>query len=240
MASGAAQFASGAVASNDLDIVHAALGGDAYAFEELVRRYDRKLLRIALSVTHNAEDAQDAVQEAFFKAFQKLGEFRAESKFSTWLIRIALNQSIMKVRKRRSTKELSLDGDFQGNEATFPIDLTDWAPNPEQRYRTSELREILRKALQELPPVSRTVFVLRDLEGFSIEETAAAMNLTHAAVKSRLLRGRLQLRESLARYFRKETEPLSIQSVHFGKRAESTIDSSCQIVKELDTSDMLD
>jgi RNA polymerase sigma-70 factor (ECF subfamily) len=240
MANKPAQFASEGVASDDLDLVHATLRGDVYAFEELVRRYDRKLLRIALNVTHNAEDAQDAVQEAFFKAFQKLGEFRAESQFSTWLIRIALNQAIMKVRKRCSTKELSLDGDFQVDGATFPIDLTDWAPNPEQRYRTSELREILRKALQELPPMSRTVFVLRDIEGFSIEETAVAMNLTHATVKSRLLRGRLQLRESLARYFRKQTRPLPTQSVPFGKRAGSTLDPSFHMSGVLDTSDMLD
>jgi len=238
MANKSAQVATEGVASDDLNLVHATLRGDVCAFEELVRRYDRKLLRIALSVTHNAEDAQDAVQEAFFKAFQKLGEFRAESQFSTWLIRIALNQSIMKVRKRSSTKELSLDRDFQGD--TFPIDLTDWAPNPEQRYRTSELREILRKALQELPPMSRTVFVLRDIEGFSIEETAVAMNLTHATVKSRLLRGRLQLREHLARYFRKRTQPLPTQSVPFAKRAGPTVDPSYHMSGPLDTSDMLD
>src|ERR1700733_10794834 len=240
MAKESAQFANEGVASDDLDLVHATLQGEPHAFEELVRRYDRKLLRIALNVTHNAEDAQDAVQEAFFKAFQKLGEFRAESQFSTWLIRIALNQSIMKVRKRCSTKELSLDGGFQGDEATLPIDLTDWAPNPEQRYRTSELREILRKALQELPPMSRTVFVLRDIEGFSIEETAVAMNLTHATVKSRLLRGRLQLRESLARYFRKRIQPLPTQSVPFGKRAGPTVNHPYHLSGALDSSDMLD
>src|ERR1700685_638501 len=102
-----AEFAVTAGASDDLDLVHASKNGDVAAYEELVKRYDRKLLRIAQSVTHNREDSQDAVQEAFLKAFQNLGEFREESKFSTWLIRITVNQSLMKVRKQRASKEVS-------------------------------------------------------------------------------------------------------------------------------------
>src|SRR6266404_2825190 len=103
-----AQFAVTAVTRDDLDLVHASKNGDVVAFEELVKRYDRKLLRIAQHVTHNREDAQDAVQEAFLKAFQNLSQFREDSKFSTWLIRITLNQSLMKVRKqRRLTREIS-------------------------------------------------------------------------------------------------------------------------------------
>src|SRR5208282_5475402 len=187
------KLAVSAVASDDLDLVHASKNGDVAAFEQLVKRYDRKLLRIAQSITHNREDSQDAVQEAFLKAFQNLGEFREESKFSTWLFRITVNQSLMKLRKQRTTREASLDEDFQGEGEVLPKEVTDWAPNPEQLYWASELREILIKCLQELSPLLRTVFVLRDIEGLTIDQTAEVLNLSQAAVKARLLRARLQL-----------------------------------------------
>ena len=109
MAADTAQLEMRAAATDDLDLVHASKDGDIAAFEQLVKRYDRKLLRIAQHVTHNREDSEDAVQEAFLKAFQHLSEFREDSKFSTWLIRITLNQSLMKLRKqRRSMREVSL------------------------------------------------------------------------------------------------------------------------------------
>jgi len=127
--------------SGDLGLVQASKNGDVAAFEQLVKRYDRKLLRIAQSVTHNPEDSQDAVQEAFFKAFQNLGQFREESQFSTWLISITVNQSLMKLRKQRAVRD------------RLPIEVTDWAPNPEQLYWASELRNILLKALEELRPL---------------------------------------------------------------------------------------
>jgi RNA polymerase sigma-70 factor (ECF subfamily) len=207
-----AEFAVTAAASGDLDLVHASKNGDVAAFEQLVKRYDRKLLRIAQSITHNREDSQDAVQEAFLKAFQHLREFREDSKFSTWLIRITLNQSLMKLRKQRATREVSLDEDFQADGDIFPIEVTDWAPNPEQRYRTSELRDILIKTLEELSPILRTVFVLRDIEELSIEETAEVLNVSRTAVKARLWRGRLQLREGLNKYFSKQTESARAES----------------------------
>jgi RNA polymerase sigma-70 factor (ECF subfamily) len=120
------------VAGDDLDLVHASKNGDVAAFEQLVKKYDRQLLRIAQSVTHNREDSQDAVQEAFFKAYQKLAEFREDSQFSTWLIRITLNQSLMKLRKQRGAREMSLDEDFHADGDILPRAVTDWAPNPEQ------------------------------------------------------------------------------------------------------------
>src|SRR2546426_11605170 len=189
-------------ASDDLALVHASKSGDVAAFEELVKRYDRKLFRIAQALTHNLEDAQDVVQEAFLKAFQHLGQFRENSKFSTWLIRITLNQSLMKLRKRR-LREVSIDDDFQSEEDNLPIDVADWAPNPEELYRAAELREILRKTLQELGPGLRVVFVLRDIEGLSLEQTAEALDLSLSAVKARSWRARLQLRERLSKYFGK-------------------------------------
>ena len=155
-----------AAAYDDLTLVHACKDGDVAAFEQLVNRYDARLFSIAQHITHNREDAEDAVQEAFLKAFRKLTQFRENSQFSTWLIRIAVNESLMKLRKRRSIRELSMDEDFQSEEHAAPFEVADLAPDPEKLYRAYELREILRSALQELQPGLRVVFVLRDVEGF--------------------------------------------------------------------------
>jgi len=220
MTADSAQFAARTVASDDLDLVHATKDGDVAAFEQLVKRYGRKLLRIAQCVTHNREDSQDAVQEAFLKAYQNMAEFREDSQFSTWLIRITLNQSLMKLRKQRAVREVSLDEGFQADEDILPIEVTDWAPDPEQLYRASELRNILIKALKELRPVLRAVFVLRDIEGLSTTQTAEVLNLSHTAVKARLWRGRLQLRERLNRYFSKETESARVELSPAGNTAE--------------------
>lgn len=194
--SGAARTALG-----DMALVHACKRGDAVAFEQLVRRYDRRLLSIAQPITHNREDAQDAVQEAFLKAFRKLTQFQENSQFSTWLIRITVNESLMKLRKQRSTREVSIDEDSQSDGAMGPFELADWAPSPEELYREAELRDILRNTLQELQPGLRVVFVLRDIEGLSTEEAAEVLELTPVAVKARLWRARLQLRERLSKYF---------------------------------------
>lgn len=198
------QLAVRAAASDDLELVHASKNGDAAAFEQLVKRYDRKLLRIAQGVLHNTEDAQDAVQEAFLKAFQHLGQFREESQFSTWLFRITVNQSLMKLRKQRAIREVSLDEEYKADVDILPMEIIDWAPNPEQLYLGSELRNLLYKALGELRPLLRTVFVLRDIEGLSIDQVAEVLRLTQTAVKARLSRARLQLREHLNQYFRKQ------------------------------------
>jgi RNA polymerase sigma-70 factor, ECF subfamily len=200
-----AQFAGAGVASDDLDLVHAIRNGDLSAFEQLVRRYDCKLLRIAQHVTHNREDSQDAVQESFMKALQHLGEFREQSRFSTWLFRIAFNQSLMKLRKRRAIPDLSCDQDFRAEEDILPREVADWAPNPEELCLASELRDILVKAIKELCPTLRTVFVLRDVEELSICQTAEVLDLSVPAIKTRLLRARLQLRQLLSAYVRKHT-----------------------------------
>jgi RNA polymerase sigma-70 factor, ECF subfamily len=217
MTADVSQFAAREAECNDLELVHATKNGDVTAFEQLVRRYDRKLLRIAQSVTHNREDSQDAVQEAFFKAYQNLSAFRENSQFSTWLIRITLNQSLMKLRKQRATKEASLDEDFQAEGGILPMEVTDWAPNPEQLYWASELRDILIKRLRELSPILRAVFVLRDIEGLTIDQTVEVLSVSQAAVKARLLRARLQLRESLTKYFSKQTD-LARAQLFFSRR----------------------
>jgi len=185
----------------DLALVHACKSGNAAAFEELLKRYDTKLFRIAQHITHNREDAQDAVQEAFLKVFRKLTQFQENSQFSTWLTRITVNESLMKLRKQRHNKEFSIDNNFESEDHSLTSELADWARNPEELYRGFELRNILRSELQELQPGLRVVFVLRDIEGLSTEETAEVLESTPVAVKARLWRARLKLRERLSKYF---------------------------------------
>jgi RNA polymerase sigma-70 factor (ECF subfamily) len=187
--------------TNEMVLVQAAKKGDLEAFSELVRLYDRNVFRIAQHITHNEEDAQDVVQEAFLKAYTNLEQFQGNSKFYTWLVRIAVNEALMKLRKRRNSKTVSLDEDVETEEGSMPREVADWSPNPEQLYGQSELGDILKKTIQGLPPGFRTVFVLRDVEGLSTEETAESLGLSVPAVKSRLLRARLQLRERLGKFF---------------------------------------
>jgi len=191
----------GCTFDQDLALVHACKSGDAAAFEELVKRYDTKLFRIAQHITYNREDAQDAVQEAFLKVFRKLTQFQENSKFSTWLTRITVNESLMKLRRQRHNKEFSIDNNFESEDHSLTSELADWARNPEELYRGFELRNILRSELQELQPGLRVVFVLRDIEGLSTEETAEVLESTPVAVKARLWRARLKLRERLSKYF---------------------------------------
>jgi len=188
----------------DVALVEQVRGGDVSAYDTLVRKYDRQIFRIAQHITQNREDAEDVMQDAFLKAYEKLDQFQGNSKFYTWLVRIAVNESLMRLRKRRTGKMVSIDEDVETEEGSVPRDLADWAPDPEQNYTQSELGEILRKTIQGLPPGFRIVFVLRDVEGLSTEETAETLGLSVPAVKSRLLRARLQLRERLSRYFRKK------------------------------------
>src|SRR4051795_2532628 len=189
--------------TEELALVVAAKAGDMAAFEELVRRYDRNVFRIAQHITQNREDAEDVVQDAFLKAYQNLPNFQMQSKFYTWLVRIAVNEALMKLRKRRPERFVSLDEDVKTEEDSMPREIADWSPNPEQQYNQAELKDILGKTIQGLPAGFRTVFVLRDVEGLSTEETAEALELSIPAVKSRLLRARLQLRERLNKYFRR-------------------------------------
>jgi RNA polymerase sigma-70 factor, ECF subfamily len=187
-------------ADNEASLVAAAKAGDITAFESLVSRYERKIFRLAQHITQNNEDAEDVSQEAFLKAYEHLGEFQGNSRFYTWLVRIAVNQALMKLRKRR-TKEVSLDDDIETEDNSMPRDVEDWGPSPEDRYSQEELAGILSQVIGELDPPFRTVFQLRDIDELSTEETADALGISVPAVKSRLLRARLKLREKLNRYF---------------------------------------
>jgi len=187
----------------DVALVERVRGGDVLAYDELVRKYERQVFRIAQHITQNREDAEDVVQDAFLKAYQNLGQFQGQSKFYTWLVRIAVNEALMRLRRRRPERMVSIDEDVKTEEDSMPREIADWSPNPEQLYTQSELKDILGKTIQGLPPSFRTVFVLRDVEGLSTEETASALELSVPAVKSRLLRARLQLRERLNKYFKR-------------------------------------
>ena len=181
-------------------LVSLAKSGDLGAFDELVNRYERRIFRLAMNITQNREDAEDATQDAFLKSFQHLAEFQGESRFYTWLVRIAVNEALMRLRRRRRNVT-SLDEPVQTEEDLMPREIEDWGPTPEQRYQVTELHSILNNAIAELDPIFRTVFVLRDMEQLSTEEAADALGISVPAVKSRLLRARLKLRERLSRYF---------------------------------------
>jgi RNA polymerase sigma-70 factor (ECF subfamily) len=183
-------------------LVAAAKAGDISAFETLVGRYERKIFRLTQNITQNREDAEDSMQEAFLKAFEHLGSFEGNSRFYTWLVRIAVNQALMKLRKRRPNV-VSLDEDVDTGEDMVPREVEDWGPTPADRYAQTQLSEILTKAINELDPPFRIVFQLRDIEELSTEETAETLGLSVPAVKSRLLRARLKLRQSLNQYFRR-------------------------------------
>jgi RNA polymerase sigma-70 factor, ECF subfamily len=190
--------------ANEATLVAQAQAGDAAAFSTLVEQYDRYIYRLALNITGNKEDAEDVLQEALLKAYTKLGQFQGGSRFYTWLVRIAVNEALMRLRKRSPQKEVSLDEPVEGNERSLmPREIEDWADNPEQQYAKVELNKILDETIAKLEPNFRTVFVLRDVENLSTEETAQILGLSVPAVKSRLLRARLKARELLGEYFKK-------------------------------------
>src|SRR5271165_6458394 len=191
---------SSVVREDEPQLVASARCGDAAAFEELVARYEDKIFRLTRNITGNREDAEDAMQDAFLKAYAHLNNFHGESRFYTWLVRIAANEALMRLRKRRPN-HFSLDEPIEGDTDLFPRELEDWGPGPEQRFAQTEMREILSSVIDELEPEYRTVFVLRDIEELSTEETADAVGISVPAVKSRLLRARLKLRQKLDRYF---------------------------------------
>ena len=189
-------------------LVALAKEGDEAAFTTLVNRYSGKIFRLAQHITQNQEDAEDVLQEAFLKAYTHLSSFAGNSKFYTWIVRIAVNESLMKLRKRKSDKLVSLDEPVDTGEEEVVREVAVWEQTPETKFTQTELRGILDGAVEELDPIYRAVFLLRDVEELSTEETAEALDLTVPAVKSRLLRARLQLREKLTRVFKRQGDEL--------------------------------
>jgi len=185
-------------------LVERAKAGDPQAFSRLVDKYERKIFRLAKHITQNDEDAEDVLQESFLKAYSNLDNFQMQSKFYTWLVRIAVNEALMKLRKRKSDRSVSLDEPHETEEDTVTREIAVWDDDPEKKFSRDELHDILQKAVDQLKPAFRTVFVLRDIEEMSTEETAEALGISIPAVKSRLLRARLQLREKLTRLFKRK------------------------------------
>jgi RNA polymerase sigma-70 factor (ECF subfamily) len=184
-------------------LVSEAKAGNYAAFDELVNRYEKKIYRLGMNITGNPEDAEDVLQEAFLKAFQHLPEFREDSRFYTWIVRIAVNEALMKLRKRRTSREVPMEDSEDENGEVLVREFADWKPNPEQQYAQAELDRILQGAVRTLSPGFRTVFYLRDVEGLSTEEAAEMLNLSVGAVKARLFRARLRLREELSKIFKR-------------------------------------
>jgi RNA polymerase sigma-70 factor (ECF subfamily) len=185
-------------------LVMQAREGDTEAFGELVRRYEGRIFRLAQHVTQNREDAEDVLQETFMKAYEHLDQFKGDSKFYTWIVRIAVNQALMKLRRRKTDKSVSLDETIDTGEDMVVREIAAWGEDPEQQLSREELGGILETAIQSLEPLYRSVFVLRDIEELSTEETAEVLGLSVPAVKSRLLRARQQLREKLTRFFKRK------------------------------------
>ncbi len=190
--------------ADEATLVAQAREGEMQAFSELVRRYEGKIFRLAQHVTQNREDAEDVLQETFMKAYEHLDQFQGNSKFYTWIVRIAVNQALMKLRRRKTDKSVSLDESIDTGEDMVVREVAAWDESPEQRYSREELGSILDSAIQSLEPPYRSVFILRDIDELSTEDTAEALGLSVPAVKSRLLRARLQLREKLTRYFKRK------------------------------------
>lgn len=183
--------------TDDHELVTRTRAGDRASFDELVNRHAAKIFRLARHITRNDAEAEDVLQDAFYKAYTRLGQFNADAQFYTWLVRIAVNEALMRLRKRRNSKTVSLDAELETDDGSLQREAVSPDDDPEQEYSRDETRKILEDAIDSLDESYRTVFVLRDVEGLSTQETADMLKLSISAVKSRLLRARLQLREKL-------------------------------------------
>jgi len=200
---------------DDFALVQRVLAGEQRCFETLVRRHERRVFRVALAVLGNIEDTEDAMQETFIKAFRHIDQFRGESRFTTWLTRIAVNEALQKRQARKPN--ISFDESHEAGEQSLPQHFEPWTANPEQLYGKQELRRILEAAIQALPTIYREVLILRDVEEMSAEESAEALSIKVPALKSRLLRARLMLRETLGTSL-EERRPLGTRIVHSAER----------------------
>ena len=188
-----------AIDDPDADIVGRVIAGDTDLFEELVRRHGRRIYRSLLAIVGSAAEAEDAMQDAFLKAFEHLAEFKGRSKFSTWLVRISINTGLQRLRGRKDFESLDED-----DEEFRPRRIQAWQDDPEKSYSREELRHLIEREIMKLPLKYRVALMLRDLEELSTEEAANALGLTIPGLKARVVRGRLMLRESLVPYFSSE------------------------------------
>lgn len=193
------QLAAPGLPVSDEELVRRVQQGKVEAFEELVRRYERKVYNIAYRLLGNEEDATEALQDTFLRAYRFIRRFKFKSSFYTWLYRIATNVSLTKLRRRKKPTTVSLDEPVK-NTDDLMFDIPDPHTTPEEAFAKKRLRERLQAAIEKLPADFRAVVVLRDLEGLSNEEVSKVLGLSVPAVKARLHRGRIALREKMARY----------------------------------------
>jgi RNA polymerase sigma-70 factor (ECF subfamily) len=191
-------------ASTDAELVRRAQAGELAAFEELVSRHEQRVYTLARRIVRQEQDAEDVTQLTFLSALEHLDTFRGESSFATWLSRIATHAALKVIRKRKGLPTKSLDDDS----LPHPEYIADWRESPAELATRSETQRLIDAALAELDERYRLVFLLRDVEGFSVKETSEALGLSEANVKVRLLRARLELREKLTRAFGDESKRL--------------------------------
>ena len=192
------------LAFDDIALATEAKQGDKGAFTQLVNRYAQRVFRVARHITKNDQDAEDVLQDTFLKAYSRLGQFEGNAKFYTWIVRVAVNEALMRMRRGKNRVTVSLDQELETSDGAIQRELPAETESPEESLSRTELRESLTQAIDSLSEIYRPVFVLRDVEGLSTEETAMMLNLSMPAVKSRLLRARLQLRQKLRRFLKKD------------------------------------
>ena len=190
-------------AEQEKTLIARILAGQTELFHELIRPYERMVYLTILTMVRNEAEAEDGAQEVMINAFRHLKSFRGDAKFSTWLVTIAMNEARQRLRKAKMAVQESLDGDLEGKEGDFtPAVLTDWREIPSEALEKKEMRQKLREAVEQLPPIYREVLVLRDLEELNQEETASALGINVTLVKVRLHRARMMLQKLLAPYLK--------------------------------------
>ncbi len=197
------QAASAETIAREKGLISRILGGETDLFHELIRPYERMVYSTVFAMVKNEAEAEDGAQDVMISAFRHLKSFRGESKFSTWLVTIAMNEGRKRLRKAKAAGLESLDEEKEEHEGDFtPVALTDWREIPSVALEKKELREKVREAVQELPEIYREVVVLRDLEELNQEETAAALGIAITLVKVRLHRGRMMMQKKLVPYLK--------------------------------------
>jgi RNA polymerase sigma-70 factor (ECF subfamily) len=190
-------------ALEEQDLITRILKGERKLFHELVRPYERAVYMTAFAVLRNEADAEDASQETMIKVFTHLGQLNSTEKFRPWLLQIALNEARLKRRSRRDRQYEPLESDQESDEGFMPRDFADWREVPAETLERTEIRQIVNQALQELPPLYREIFVLRDVEQLNVDECMKTLNVSAQVVKVRLHRARLMMREKLAPAFKR-------------------------------------
>jgi len=192
----------------DVELVRRARSGDLNAFELLLGRHQQRVLRVVLSIVKEPMDAEEVAQEVFLTVFEKIDKFRGDASFTTWLHRVAVNAALMQRRKKKADRSVPLDEVMPAfdDKGMIAANVGDWTERAEDPVLQQEARVVIEAAVDKLEEIYRTVFTLRDIQGFSTEETAGILDLSIAAVKTRLHRARLFLRSELADYFERQAK----------------------------------